>query len=65
MTLIPVSVDVRVSRISRHLAALKDYDGQTAGAGGQFIDPHKSKMMELRGENVSTSNQCRRKILNL
>mgnify|MGYP007022992745 CR=1 FL=1 len=26
---------------------------------GWGLDPHKSKMMELREENVSTSNQCR------
>ena len=31
---LPVSVDLRVSRIYRHLAASPLFGGQTAGAGG-------------------------------
>ena len=54
----PVSVDLRVSRIYRHLAASPLFGGQIAGAGGKSrlsYLPFQTMEMPLDGDNTKDS----------
>ena len=55
---LPVSVDLRVSRIYRHLAASPSFGGQIAGAGGtprlSYL-PFQTMEMPLDGDNTKDS----------
>jgi hypothetical protein len=54
----PVSVDLRVSHIYRHLAASPSFGGQIAGAGGtprlSYL-PFQTMEMPLDGDNTKDS----------
>ena len=54
----PVSVDLRVSRIYRHLVASPSFGGQIAGAGGTprlSYRPFQMMVMPLDGDNKKDS----------
>ena len=54
----PVSVDIRVKRIYRHLTATPSFGGQTAGAGGtprlSYL-PCQTMELPLDGDNTKDS----------
>ena len=58
LKLYPVSVDLKVSRIHRHLAASPLFGGQIAGAGGtprlRYL-PFQTMEMPLDGDNTKDS----------